>query len=434
MSATFPQYESHVKTEFGYTPFFWETPKPNRRTTGGECREYRTDENGRIVYYIPPQVENIVKIHISFSSDVVGQHRIPSQTLEAFFSPSHSYLSIDAHELPEQLPCSGDVTVKLLSTEQGPVPAMVYKILSRGKIIKEGNIDTDTLTFPMLPKMGPEFKLLVYYIKESGEVVSDSRVFEVDKCLPNNVQVSWDQKTVKPGDSASFTVRASPNSVCGISAVDKSTELLGTSNQITLDTVFSKLQQFIIDSYEHPRQKAGFLVLSNLALETRPCYKSKVSRRGPPRPPGPPGPPGVSPQVEMQTAPPPQEDQLRDFFPEAFLFSLETLESFPVNFLSLGEVNITVTARAQDGYCDEGNTIAPGSDTVIRPIVVKPEGFPQEVTHSRFICLDEGDDHHTETVNLPVPEGLVPDSQRAYFSVIGDLLGQTFQVGRHTRR
>ncbi|KAF0301515.1 Alpha-1-macroglobulin [Amphibalanus amphitrite] len=66
------------------------------------------------------------------------------------------------------------------------------------------------------------------------------------------------------------------------------------------------------------------------------------------------------------------------------------VRSFPVNFLGLGEVNITVTARAQDGYCDEGNTIAPGSDTVIRPIVVKPEGFPQEVTHSRFICLDEG--------------------------------------------
>ena len=30
------------------------------------------------------------------------------------------------------------------------------------------------------------------------------------------------------------------------------------------------------------------------------------------------------------------------------------------------------------------------SDTVIDSIVVKPEGYPQEVTRSRFICLDKG--------------------------------------------
>ncbi|KAF0294116.1 Murinoglobulin-1 [Amphibalanus amphitrite] len=596
--STHKKYESHVKTEFGYTPFFWETSEPNRRTTGGECREYKTDENGRIVYYIPPQAEDIDSIDISTSTSVGGDSDSSHSTLTAFFSPSHSYLSIDAHELPEQLPCSGDVTVKLLSTEEGPVPAMVYKILSRGKIIKAGNMNTNTLTFPVLPKMGPEFKLLVYYIKESGEVVSDSRVFKVDKCFPNTVQVSWDQKTVKPGDSASFTVRASPNSVCGISAVDKSTELLGTSNQITLDTVFSKLQQFIINSFESPNQvrsdgdycrelqlslvdtlrsggatvaeltgqstpegtpesetsgaahsslfippptrsqrfrtdredaikpfdEAGFLVLSNLALETRPCYKrvqakelpeltedkiqaSRVTSTTPAfftqsvafaaAPPAPEQAFLAASPADVASAAgggaPPQEDQVRDFFPEAFLFSIETLDaegvktvtsempdtitswvgsaictnskvylevgasdqyeisgevamglciaagrtevkSFPVNFLGLGEVNITVTARAQDGYCDEGNTIAPGSDTVIRPIVVKPEGFPQEVTHSRFICLDKDDDHHTETVNLPVPEGLVPDSQRAYFSVIGDLLGPTFQVGGYQRQ
>ena len=59
--------------------------------------------------------------------------------------------------------------------------------MARGRIIKAGNMNTDTLTFPVLPKMGPEFKLLVYYVKESGEVVSDSRVFKVDKCFPNTV-------------------------------------------------------------------------------------------------------------------------------------------------------------------------------------------------------------------------------------------------------
>ena len=36
------------------------------------------------------------------------------------------------------------------------------------------------------------------------------------------------------------------------------------------------------------------------------------------------------------------------------------VRNFPTNFLALGEVNITVVARAQDGYCDQGNTVAPG--------------------------------------------------------------------------
>nr|AFY13480.1 MULTIFUNCin [Balanus glandula] len=645
--STTKKYEEHVETVFGYTPFFWETEGPNQRTTSGECREYRTDAEGRVVYYIPPQAEDIDSISISTSTKVGSDSDSRQNTLKAFFSPSHSYLSIDAHELPEQLPCTGDVTVKLLTTEEGPPPAMVYKIMSRGRIIKAGNMNTDSLTFPVLAKMGPEFKLLVYYIKESGEVISDSRVFKVNKCFPNTVGVSWDQETVKPGDSASFTIRAAPNSVCGISAVDKSTELLGTSNQITLDTVFNKLDQFIINRYARPQQvdgdsvyckelqtslvetlrsggateaeltrapentasdgdlsgssspsfgrfppprseryrtdrddaitpfdQSGFLVISNLALETRPCYKRVNAKEIP----------GASTTESIQpmrahaesvdyedsdSAPvfeaalafsksdaasssfgdpnqsritagtggstgPPQEDQVRDDFPEAFLFSIETLDAygvktltsempdtitswvgsaictnsesgfgvsnktsittfkpfftevslpyslkrgevlsmsasvfnfmdsslsvylelgasdqyesqgevgydlciaagrtavknFPLTFSALGEVNITVSAKVKDGNCEQPNTVAPGSDTVIRPIVLKPEGFPQEVTRSRFICLDKGDENHVETVEMPVPEGLVADSERAYFSVIGDLLGPTYQ-------
>ena len=65
-----PQYEQHVQSEFGYTPFFWETKSPSQRTTGGECREYRTDDRGRIVYYIPPQAEDIDSVDIRVGIDI----------------------------------------------------------------------------------------------------------------------------------------------------------------------------------------------------------------------------------------------------------------------------------------------------------------------------------------------------------------------------
>ena len=36
------------------------------------------------------------------------------------------------------------------------------------------------------------------------------------------------------------------------------------------------------------------------------------------------------------------------------------VKQFQLNFLALGDVNITVTASARDGYCDQGNTVKPG--------------------------------------------------------------------------
>ena len=51
-----------------------------------------------------------------------------------------------------------------------------------------------------------------------------------------------------------------------LGAVDKSTELLGTSNQITLETVFNKLDQFIIRSFQSPNQvRPGDAELSDIA-------------------------------------------------------------------------------------------------------------------------------------------------------------------------
>ena len=82
------QYKEHVQTEFGYTPFFWETERPNTRTTGGECREYETDDQGRIVYYIPPQSDEIDKITIKVRS------RSASTLTNSVTGPVESFLAV----------------------------------------------------------------------------------------------------------------------------------------------------------------------------------------------------------------------------------------------------------------------------------------------------------------------------------------------------
>ncbi|XP_037082137.1 LOW QUALITY PROTEIN: alpha-1-macroglobulin-like [Pollicipes pollicipes] len=715
----FLAYKRHselVRTKFGYTPLIWETEPPQRLSMAIQCRDFITDSQGRVVYFIPPQAPLVDSVDVRLT----GRHggRALSRELVAFVSPSNSYLTIDAHLLPDELPCRGDVTVQLLTSLETDVPPMVYQVMTRGQILQSGQVSISNLTLSVTPNMSPQFKLLVFFVLDSGEVVSDAVVLNVEKCFNNQVDVSWDKQTARPGESASFTVSASPDSVCGVSAVDRSTELLGTDNQITVDGVFARLRQFVSQAHDTPVQvttedycltqqisvvntllrsgvsieelgedamrsftrhgsirlqkpgrsrdppsfrtdrldalkafdETGFLVMSNLVLETRTCYKlmppppvlmedgvflldvfttvippflqgsplcilqaykaiaimgharnkwrlwmnnfnsmidtvvwlcsdifetnitrfmmcdSYLRERLLPvtllnpvdlavtiqrrigfsaqdfgflrktQPDSRAGIAGQAGEAEFPASPPegaPIGDQVRDFLPEAFLFSIETLgpegtkvlaqnmpdtitswvgsaicshpqdgfgvsnksnirtfkpfftevtlpysvkrgeilnmpstvfnflnsslsvylelaasndyspanevspagialcvpaggskvRHFPLTFASLGEVNITVTARLRDGNCDQPNAVGPGSDTIIRPLVVKPEGFPQEETTSRFVCLDRGAEPHVERIPMVAPEGLVPDSERAYFSIVGDLLG-----------
>ncbi|XP_037083771.1 alpha-1-macroglobulin-like isoform X2 [Pollicipes pollicipes] len=634
----FDAYKKHserVQAEFGYTPLIWETEDPERLSTAEQCRFFTADSQGRVVYFIPPQAPIVDSVDVRLTPGYGGGGLFRS--LVTFFSPSNSYLTIDVHLLPDELPCRGDVTVQLLTSLEKDVPPMVYQVMSRSEILRSGRVSSSSLTLPVTPAMSPQFKLLVFFVLDSGEVVSDAVVLKVEQCFNNQVDVSWDKETARPGESASFTVSASPNSVCGVSAVDRSTELLGTGNQITVEGVFSQLRQFISQGYHTPEQvttrdyclnlqrslvstlersgawdeeqgqdditfsrfrvslgddhfrtdrldalesfdETGFLVMTNLALETRPCYKRVQAREIPEEDidylpdlttrvfgglasPGagarpifanrfgrPRGQAGVAqsgkagaPGPPSSGKPAPIGDQVRDSFLEAFLFSIETIgpegikvltqdipdtitswvgsaicshpqdgfgvsnksevkgfkpfftevtlpysvkrgeilnmsstvfnfldsslsvylelaasedysladevspagidlcvpagrskvSHFPLTFTSLGEVNITVTARLRDGNCDQPNTVGPGSDTVIRPLVVKPEGFPQEETTSRFVCLDEGAEPYVEQIPMVAPEGLVPDSERAYFSVVGDLLGPSYDnLGR----
>jgi len=64
---------------------------------------------------------------------------------------------------------------------------------------------------------------------------------------------------------------------------------------------------------------------------------------------------------------------------------------------------------------------------IVKPILVLPEGFPVETTKSAFICPKDFSDDSTITWNLDLPNDLVPESARAYVSLIGDILGPALE-------
>ncbi|XP_035111492.2 ovostatin isoform X1 [Callithrix jacchus] len=95
----------------------------------------------------------------------------------------------------------------------------------------------------------------------------------------------------------------------------------------------------------------------------------------------------------------------------------------------LGTVNLTVTAETlQNSGCRNGSSTAPDMgwrDTLIKPLLVEPEGIEKEVTQGSLICTNGST--VSQPVVLTLPDNLVKDSPRAYWSVLGDLLGSAMQ-------
>uniref|UniRef100_A0A8C3GE18 Alpha-2-macroglobulin-like protein 1 n=1 Tax=Cairina moschata TaxID=8855 RepID=A0A8C3GE18_CAIMO len=96
----------------------------------------------------------------------------------------------------------------------------------------------------------------------------------------------------------------------------------------------------------------------------------------------------------------------------------------------LGKVNITVSSVAEDSHnlCDNQVAVTPlrgKTDTVTKPLLVKPEGVLQKKTQNAYLCAT--DNTVSEEFSLTLPAETLEGSGRATFSVIGDIMGPALQ-------
>ncbi|TFJ98944.1 Alpha-2-macroglobulin-like protein 1 [Platysternon megacephalum] len=101
-----------------------------------------------------------------------------------------------------------------------------------------------------------------------------------------------------------------------------------------------------------------------------------------------------------------------------------------VTATKLGEVNFTITTVALPSreLCGGRKVTVPNkgrSDTLIKPLLVRPEGVLMEKSHSSLLC-PEGNSA-SDSVSLQLPEDVVLDSARAQVSVLGDIMGTALQ-------
>ncbi|XP_025031018.1 alpha-2-macroglobulin-like protein 1 [Python bivittatus] len=104
--------------------------------------------------------------------------------------------------------------------------------------------------------------------------------------------------------------------------------------------------------------------------------------------------------------------------------------SWNVTAMQLGHVNISVSSEAEETQelCGNKISVTPTrgrSDTVIKSLLVKPEGVLEEETQNTFLC--SSGDPASEDVGLTMPEAVVQDSGRATVSVIGDIMGAALE-------
>ncbi|NXI72840.1 OVOS protein, partial [Anseranas semipalmata] len=95
----------------------------------------------------------------------------------------------------------------------------------------------------------------------------------------------------------------------------------------------------------------------------------------------------------------------------------------------IGDVLFSITAETKDdGACGDKaprNISINYRDTQIRTLLVEPEGIRREETQNSLICTK--DDVVTQGVAVDLPTNVVEGSARAFFSVVGDIMGTAMQ-------
>jgi len=101
------------------------------------------------------------------------------------------------------------------------------------------------------------------------------------------------------------------------------------------------------------------------------------------------------------------------------------VHQFQIDVKELGTHNVTVAAVIDENYpgaCGP-EFIPTGKDSVVKQLLVQPEGFPVERVYSHMACPKDFDEDKTLTWDLSLPDDVVNGSARAWVTVVGDLMG-----------
>ncbi|GAB6025183.1 C3 and PZP-like, alpha-2-macroglobulin domain containing 8 [Chamberlinius hualienensis] len=208
-----------------------------------------TDHRGMATFIIPPQNTTVEKLQFEVKATNYPSGKYLFGQYE-YFSSSLSNSYIIQPILFETLKKFA-IDVTLTSVENSS-QQIHYQVMARNNIVAQKSVlveqpetsETFSVKIPIKvePQFSPKISIVVYYIREDGEIVSDSETFDVEECFKNNIEMKFEDETVLPGAIATLNVSADVNSLCGIGFTDKSVLLL-SEQQFNRNRVFSILKE-----------------------------------------------------------------------------------------------------------------------------------------------------------------------------------------------
>jgi CD109 antigen len=177
---------------------------------------------------------------------LAGDFPWTSLYIDASKSPSNSYLQLLADN-EGAVDVGKILSFSVKSTES--LSVLTYQVISRGSVVLSQEIpvngDLATVTFTATNEMAPKSRLVVYAIRAANkEILVDALDFKVNGLFKNDVSLSLDKTSVEPGTTVKFTVKADPDSLVGLLAVDQSVLLLKSGNDITRDMIEQDVEEY----------------------------------------------------------------------------------------------------------------------------------------------------------------------------------------------
>ncbi|XP_048833102.1 C3 and PZP-like alpha-2-macroglobulin domain-containing protein 8 isoform X1 [Brienomyrus brachyistius] len=263
-----------------------------------------TSRSGQAVFEIPsiPTAAQYVWLETKVTTidgKPAGDQYLPNYlSISSWYSPSKCHIQLQSPSKPLQVGQEAEIALK------STCPCnftLHYEIASRGNIVQSGkrlvnvtnhrakratvtfdkNIHTtlppsgsasaassaqteadvcvSALAFTVTPAMTPFSWLLVYYVRENGEGVTDSLQIPVQPSFENQVSVSLSTNESMPGDPVSLRVKGEKGSCVCLAAVDKSLYLVKPGFRLSIDKVFRELVEFdVSDAFGAPKDDGHF--------------------------------------------------------------------------------------------------------------------------------------------------------------------------------
>uniref|UniRef100_A0A673C520 Alpha-2-macroglobulin-like n=1 Tax=Sphaeramia orbicularis TaxID=375764 RepID=A0A673C520_9TELE len=151
-----------------------------------------------------------------------------------------SFLRVKKVEGP--LKCHTDVTFSIQYTVVKEAQSSMDVIFINGVcfLANEGEV---TFNLHVDPELAPEFHIVAYAILSSGFVIAHEAEFSTEKCFGHKVLLDFSPSSAVPGEEITLQVTGHPQSMCGISAVDKSVLIKEPGKTLDADRIFDLLDR-----------------------------------------------------------------------------------------------------------------------------------------------------------------------------------------------